>query len=211
MLFIIYETRTRRRPTRGAGRRNERIRVRMPICGDVIRSWFTNCWPHFQNGVFHAARSRTARRRAGYTCTRAQPFQQSICRRFGESLPGDHIEPGKVAETCTAIDQIGVTLRVSGGLERRAARAQSSRPLNGIARKSRVSRCWGRESELVVKACRRTLLSVWRNKPGFRRSRSRTTNSAKSRSRRCRLRAFPTSVFRKIPRTQPPSGNLWSG
>ena len=108
-----------------------------------------------------------AQRRAGAQTAIYQgpAISEQHLREVRESKPADQIDPGKVEGTLYLNSQIGMTyefpagwnIEPAGGVEPAVERYHekvTGEPLLGPRERA------------LVKACRRTLLSVWRSKPG---------------------------------------------
>jgi hypothetical protein len=85
-------------------------------------------------------------------------------REVRESLPGDHIDPGKIKGNVYTNAQIGMTYEFPEGwnVEPEGAVEPS---VERYREKVLGEPLLGPRERAVVKACRRTLLSVWRSKP----------------------------------------------
>ena len=85
-------------------------------------------------------------------------------REVREALPGQHIDPGKVKGRVYVNDQIGMTYEFPAGwhVEPEGAVEPS---VERYREKVLGEPLLGPREKAVVKACRRTLLSVWRSKP----------------------------------------------
>ena len=85
-------------------------------------------------------------------------------REVREALPGQHIDPGKVKGRVYSNDQIGMTYEFPAGwhVEPEGAVEPS---VERYREKVLGEPLLGPREKAVVKACRRTLLSVWRSKP----------------------------------------------
>jgi hypothetical protein len=108
-----------------------------------------------------------ARRRAGQSAAAYQgpAISEQHLREVREAKPADHLDPGKVAGGVYENAQIGITYKYPAGWNIEPAGAiepaieryreyVSGEPLLGPRERA------------VVKACRKTLLSVWRTHPG---------------------------------------------
>jgi hypothetical protein len=85
-------------------------------------------------------------------------------REVRESLPGQHIDPGKVEGNVYANEQIGMTYEFPRGWNVEPEGAVEP-AVERYREKVSGEPLLGPRERAVVKACRRTLLSVWRNKP----------------------------------------------
>ncbi len=85
-------------------------------------------------------------------------------REVRESVPGDHIEAGRVAGNVYRNDQIGLTYEFPAGWSVEPHGAVEP-AVERYREKVSGEPLLGPRERAVVKACRRTLLSVWRHTP----------------------------------------------
>ena len=85
-------------------------------------------------------------------------------REVRESLPGEHIDPGKVQGNVYINGQIGMTYEFPKGWNVEPEGAVEP-AVERYREKVLGEPLLGPREKAVVKACRRTLLSVWRSKP----------------------------------------------
>jgi hypothetical protein len=85
-------------------------------------------------------------------------------RDVRESRPADHIDPGKVAGNIYTNGQIGMTYQFPAGWSVEPQGAVEP-AVEHYREKVSGEPLLGPREKAVVKACRRTLLSVWRSKP----------------------------------------------
>src|SRR5271167_4143218 len=85
-------------------------------------------------------------------------------REVRESLPAEHIDPGKVNGNIYSNGQIGMTYEFPAGWNIEPAGAVEP-AIESYREKVSGEPLLGPRERGVVKACRRTLLSVWRSKP----------------------------------------------
>ena len=85
-------------------------------------------------------------------------------REVREGLPGQHIDPGKVKGRIYVNDQIGMTYEFPAGWSVHAEGAVEP-SVERYREKVLGEPLLGPREKAVVKACRKTLLSVWRSKP----------------------------------------------
>ena len=86
-------------------------------------------------------------------------------RAIRESKPADHIAPGKISGTVYSNSQIGLTYEFPAGWSIEPEGAVEG-AVEHYREKALGDPLLGARERAVVKACRRTLLSVWRTVPG---------------------------------------------
>lgn len=107
-----------------------------------------------------------AKRRAGPEAKLYQgpAISAQHLREVREALPGQHIDPGKVKGRVYVNEQIGMTYEFPDGWHVEPEGAVEP-AVERYREKVLGEPLLGPREKAVVKACRRTLLSVWRSKP----------------------------------------------